>query len=354
MSIDLNDPAALAAADPADMLGAIARLPDDAEAGYAAGLAAARDEGLPSADDLHSVTFCGMGGSAVAGDVARALFTPRLTVPIDVVRSSRLPEHAETRTLVIATSHSGETAETLACFQEAVDRGCRVIAITSGGELARRAEAARVPIVPVPAGGQPRAALGSLAFTTLGVLEALGLVPTQRGDVEEAVRVMRALVAKLGPKEPGNLAKRLADQIGRRTAVVWGAEGIGSLAAMRWKCQINENGKLPAFWSSMSELDHNEIVGWTDGSGAEFFLLLLRHAGEEPGIAERFTLSRELVQGPGALDSFEIEATGASPLARLCSLIVTGDYLSTYLALRRGIDPTPVEVIQALKRALAT
>ena len=349
--IDLNDPAALAAADPSGMLGAIRRLPDDAESGFGAGLAAGTGE-LPRADDLHSVTFCGMGGSAVAGDVMRALFASRLSVPIDTVRSGDLPAHAESRTMVIATSYSGNTAETLAAFTEAVERGCRVIAITSGGELAARAANANVPVVTVPGGGQPRAALGTLAFTTLGLLEALGLVARQQGDVDEAVRVMRGLAAHLGPDEPSNLAKQLAERIGEKTPVVWGAEGLGAVAAMRWKCQINENGKLPAFAASMSELDHNEIVGWTDGSGEDFFLLTLRHAGEDAEIARRFVLSRELVEGPAQLASFEIEATGSSPLARLFSLIITGDFVSAYLGLGRGIDPTPVEVIESLKRAL--
>ena len=352
MTVALNDPAALSAADPSDMLGAIARLPDDAEAGYASGRATPVD-GLPSADDLHSITFCGMGGSAVAGDVARALFASRITVPIDVVRSSRLPEHAETRTLVIATSHSGETAETLACFEEAVERGCRVIAITSGGRMAELAKAAHVPVVPVPAGGQPRAALGSLAFTTLGLLETLGLVAAQAADVEEAIRVMRGLIERLGPDAPDNLAKRIATAIGVRTPVIWGEEGIGALAAMRWKCQIHENGKLPAFWSSMSELNHNEIVGWTEGFGSNFFLLMLRHPDEHPEVVRRFELSRDLVAGPGELESFEVEATGSSPLARMFSLIITGDLVSTYVGLRRGIDPTPVDVITQLKQALA-
>ncbi len=344
----LDDPAALRAADPSGMLGAVGALPDDCEAGYAAGLAA---DGLPLTDDLAGVTFLGMGGSAVAGDLTRALFRHRLGLPLDVVRGPELPEHCETRSLVVATSYSGNTAETLGALDEAVERGCRVVAVTSGGRLARRAEKEGIPVVAVPGGMQPRAALGYLAFTTLGALEAARVLPRLGGEVREAVGLLRALATELGPDKRGNRAMRLAERIGDRYAVIWGTEGIGTVAAMRWKTQINENAKRPAWWASMSELDHNEIVGWVDGAGADHFLVTLRHDGEPASIAPRFPLSVDLVAGSG-LHHEEVQAVGDSALARVCSLILMGDFVSVYLGLLQGVDPTPVVVIDRLKKAL--
>ncbi len=344
----LDDPDALAAADPSGMLVAVGGLPADCEAGYAAGLAAAE---LPATDDLTSVTFLGMGGSAVAGDLTRALFRQRLGVPLDVVRGPELPEHCETHSLVVATSYSGNTAETLAAFEEAVERGCRIVAVTSGGRLARRAAEEGIPSVPVPGGMQPRAALGHLAFTTLGALEAAGVLPRLGGEVRETVGLLQALATELGPEKRANRAMRLAERIGDRYPVVWGTEGIGAVAAMRWKTQINENAKRPAWWASMSELDHNEVVGWVDGAGADHFLVTLRHDGEPASISPRFPLSVDLVAGSG-LHHEEVQAVGDSALARACSLILMGDFVSVYLGLLRGVDPTPVEVIDRLKKAL--
>jgi glucose/mannose-6-phosphate isomerase len=135
--------------------------------------------------------------------------------------------------------------------------------------------------------------------------------------------------------------------------VVWGAEGIGAAAAARWKTQFNENGKVPAWWSSMSELDHNEVVGWTEPFGRAHAVIALRHEAEDPDIAVRFPLSLQIAADAGA-DTHEVWATGRSALARLMSLISVGDFTSAYVAIRKGVDPTPVDVIQRLKAALAS
>ncbi|MEX1046835.1 MAG: bifunctional phosphoglucose/phosphomannose isomerase [Actinomycetota bacterium] len=348
--IDLDDPAAVAKADPGEMLAAVAALPEDCRKGYEAGRGVA---GLPDAADVLSITLCGMGGSAVAGDMVRALYIDRLGLPIDVVRSPILPEAAGPHSLVVAASYSGNTAETLASFEEAVRRGCRLVSVTSGGELEKRSNEAGVPMVPIPPGMQPRAALGFLGLGTLGALESIGVVPSLGPEVDEAAGVLESLVAELGPDKPSNPAKELAKAIGERVPIIWGAEGIGSLAAMRWKTQMNENGKRPAFWSSMSELDHNELAGWGTDTGEPFFLIIVRHPGEDPSIAPRFPLSASLVAETAGLESREIQARGDSALSWLLSLIFFGDFTSVYSALLRGVDPTPVDVIERLKKSLA-
>jgi glucose/mannose-6-phosphate isomerase len=347
----LDDVQAVGELDPSDMLGAVAGLPSDCRVSYEA--AVGRDD-LPSADRLTAVTVCGMGGSAVAGDVLRSVFRGRLGLPVDVIRSPELPAFCGPHTLVVVSSCSGNTAETLAAFREALARGCRLLAVTSGGVLAEEATAAGVPIVSVPSGMMPRAALGHLAFSLLGALEAVGLLPRLADDVRETLDVLQELTSALGVDvaEANNLAKLTASWIGDRIPVIWGAEGIGAVAAMRWKTQLNENGKIPAWWGAMSEVDHNEVVGWTVPYGRQHVVIALRHEGEHPEIGPRFPLSLDIARAAGA-DAVEVGATGRSALARLMSLILIGDYTSVYAAFRRGLDPTPVVAIDQLKTALA-
>jgi glucose/mannose-6-phosphate isomerase len=134
--------------------------------------------------------------------------------------------------------------------------------------------------------------------------------------------------------------------------VIWGAAGIAAVAAARWKAEWNENAKLPAFASALPELDHNEVVGWSEGRGEPFFLVALRHAGENPEIAARFPLSIEIARSSG-MEVEEVWAGGDSALARLLELVLRGDLASTYVAIARGVDPSPIEAIARLKQALA-
>jgi glucose/mannose-6-phosphate isomerase len=347
----LDDPQALRLADPHGMLDAVSGLARDCRAAYDSALLA---EGLPSADGAVAVTFCGMGGSAVAGDLVRSVFRERLGVPVEVSRSPVLPEYCGPHTLVVCSSYSGNTAETLASFREAVRRGCRTLVVSSGGVISDEAAAAGVPVVRVPSGFQPRAALGHLGFASLGALEAVGLVPPSAADVDETVALLERMLASFASDVPSvdNPAKALAERIGGRVPVIWGAEGIASVAAMRWKTQMNENAKIPAFWASMSELDHNEVVGWTAPLGERFAVIGLRHPGEDPELSPRFPLSFDIARDAGAAIE-EVWSSGDSPLARLMTLIATGDATSVYVALSRDVDPTPVTVIERLKSALA-
>jgi glucose/mannose-6-phosphate isomerase len=348
---DLDDLEALRGGDPGGMLATVAALPSQCAEGYSAGRAVVD---LPSVDDVTAVTFCGMGGSAVAGDVLRALYRERLGVPFDVSRGSVLPAYCGPRTLVIASSYSGSTAETMACFREAVSRGCRVIAIASGGSMASEARAGGYAVVPAPTGFMPRAALGHIAFGAIGALESVGLLPNAAPDVEATVTELTALADRLGPHAPraSNDAKELAWQIGDRVPVIWGAEGLGAVAAARWKTQFNENAKIPAWCSALPELDHNEVVGWTRPAGDAFMVIALRHEEEPPDVAARFPLSLDIARDAGAVTAEEW-AAGRSALTRLFSLILMGDLTSTYLGLLRGADPSPIAAIERLKAALA-
>ena len=349
--IDLDDEVAVRAGDPGGMLATIAALPGHCREGYRLGREVAP---APSAQGVTAVAVCGMGGSAVAGDVIRALYAHRLALPVVVVRASELPAFCGPDTLVLASSYSGDTAEVMECFEEAVERGCRLIAVTSGGRLFARAGELGLARVLVPAGLMPRAALGYLVLGSLGALETAGLVPPLPEDVEEAADELSSLAATCAPAVPAsvNPAKRVARAIGDRVPVVWGAEGLGSAAAIRWKTQFNENAKIPAWASALPELDHNEVVGWSDGAGSRFFVVALRHEGEPAGDAARFPLSMDVARESGAHVE-EVWARGSSDLARFLSLAMTGDFTSAYLGIARGVDPTPVDAIARLKRALA-
>lgn len=347
----LDDERTLRAGDPSGMLEAVAGLPRQCTDGYS--LAASAPD-LPSAEGVENVAFCGMGGSAVAGDVLRVLSASRLGVPVQVIRSPELPEWCQPHTLIVVSSYSGDTAEAVSCLEEAIRRGCRVVAVTSGGEVARRTEELGLGRVLVPGGLQPRAAVGLLTLGTLGALEVTGLLPSMREDVDECVHELEVLVDQLAPGVPTtiNVAKQVAEAVGEAVPVVWGAEGLGAVAASRWKTQMNENAKVPAFASSLPELDHNEVVGWSRDRGHGYLVVTLRHDGEHPDVAARWELSTRIVEDAGAR-TLEVWAHGRSALARLFSLVVVGDFASTYLGIARGVDPTPVDAIARLKAALA-
>jgi len=348
--IDLDDPGALRRADPSGMLDAVLRMPAQCEQGFRAGRQAGE---LPSGDSASSVVVCGMGGSGVAGDVLGALYRDRLGIPIVTVKDFSLPEFCGKDTVVVCSSYSGSTAETLACFEEATARGCRVLATTSGGELADRAGAADIAVVPIPAGLQPRAAIGHLVFALLGALEEMGVLPPLGEEVSQCAATLEQLAAVVAPDRGSaeSAAKSLAVAIGDRIPVVWGVEGIGAVAARRWKTQFNENAKVPAMASALPELDHNEVVGWSPGSGAGFFLVTLRQGAERPDLSARFDVSVDVVAGSG-MEHREVRAPGGSGLAELMWLIMVGDATSVYLGLARGADPAPIEAIHRVKRAI--
>ncbi|HET9722707.1 MAG TPA: bifunctional phosphoglucose/phosphomannose isomerase [Actinomycetota bacterium] len=347
----LDDERTLRTGDPSGMLEAVASLPRQCAEGY--GLAMSAPD-LPAGQGVENVAVCGMGGSAVAGDVLRILAATRLGVPVQVVRSPELPEWCQPHTLVVISSYSGDTAETVSCLEEAVRRGCRIVVVTSGGEAARQAEDLGLGRVLLPGGLQPRAAVGLLTLGALGAVEAAGLLPSIRADLGECVHVLDVLVDQLAPGVPTtiNLAKQVAEAVGEAVPVVWGAEGLGAVAAMRWKTQMNENAKVPAFASSLPELDHNEVVGWSQDRGHGYLVVALRHDGEHPDVAARFELSARIAEDAGAR-TLEVRARGRSALARFFSLVLVGDFTTTYLGIARGADPTPVEAIARLKSALA-
>jgi glucose/mannose-6-phosphate isomerase len=316
---------------------------------------AARAAPIPFAGSVRSVAVCGMGGSAAAGDVVAAAFADRLAAPMGTLRGYRVPRSFGEDDLVVCVSYSGNTEETLSAYAAARERGCPTVAVCGGGELAERAGEAGTPVVDIPTEAPvPRAGLGSLTGGLLGALVAGGVLSNVDEEVRGAEGSVGALSGDLGPDVPAgqNEAKDVAAWVGGRIPVIWGSEGVSAAAAWRWKTAFNENAELPAFASVLPELDHHEIVGWTDGRGTGFCLVILREEDEHPRVQARLDATLEEISGAG-LERREVRAHGATPLGRGLGLALVGDLASTYHALGRGINPAAMTSLTRIKQRLA-
>jgi len=320
--------------------------------------AAARGQGLdrlPSAEMVEKVVIMGMGGSGMAGEVVAAVTASMLPVPVIVSKSYECPAYVDSGTLVFAISASGDTEETVQAATDAAVAGARMVVVTGGGQLAELAHGWDVPVIEVPAIiPQPRAALGAMAIPPLVVLEEIGLYRGAHqwiGDaVDQLSRRRDALVAGGESSEAAEVARR----IGRTMALVHGGGALGAVAAQRWKTQINENAKAPAWWAVQSELCHNEICGWGqhgDVTRQTITGVFLRHEVEHPQIGRRFELVGDIMREVVA-DIIEVRAQGDSDLAQLLDLILVGDFVSLWMAAFAGIDPGPVPTLVELKEHL--
>jgi glucose/mannose-6-phosphate isomerase len=302
---------------------------------------------------FDSVVVLGMGGSGIAGDVFEAAAGPDLRVPVSVVKSYCLPGFVGSGSLVFAVSFSGDTEETVEAAHAALSRGSAVVVVTSGGELAKLADDRGTPVLRVPTSiPQPRAAVGAMAVPLLAVAQDVGLLPEARRSIDQAVTQLRRRRDQLvGPASP---AVALARRIGRTLPLVYGAAGIGAVAAWRWKADVNENAKSPAFAASHPELCHNEVAGWGqhgDVTRQLLTLVNLRHADEHPRVALRFGLVDDIIREVVA-GIEEVRADGEGRLAQLLDLVIFGDFLSLHLAAQEGIDPGPVPALDEVKGRL--
>lgn len=345
----LDDPKRARTCDPSGMLGVALGLPRQVREGWALGRAA---QVLPLSAAPEHLVICGMGGSAIGGDLLSGYLASACPIPIAVVRGYEVPKFVGPRSVVIAASYSGATEETLSAVAQAERAGATVFAVTSGGQLAQTAKHAAVM---VPAGLAPRAALGYLMFSALAVLERWELTGPCAKGVEEAAGVLEGIAAECGPEVPAvrNPAKRLAEELAGRVPAVYAASPGIEAAARRWKCQFNENSKTLATWNVFPELNHNETVGWGAPAAlaAHFAVVVLLEGTEPAHLMRRIGLTSDLALGPAA-GVHEVRARGRGRLARLLSLVFIGDLVSIYLAYLRGVDPTPVEVIDAIKQGL--
>jgi glucose/mannose-6-phosphate isomerase len=306
--------------------------------------------------EIQNIVITGLGGSAIGGDLVRTYLSGECKVPIFVNRNYTLPEFVGPATLLIASSYSGNTEETLSAYKDAIKRKAKVFCITSGGEVEKRAQKQKHYTVKIPPGYPPRTALG-LSFTALlTTLAKFGFIKSKAKDLKETAAYLKEKSAFYADfKAKGNLAVELAKKSAGKLPLIYTSDDYTSVVGVRWKGQICENAKVLAYSNVLPELNHNELVGWklnkdllkqthviilhdnkTDHSRTQFRMQVTA------GIAKKYTKAVS-----------EVQSEGGSLLTRLFSLILLGDWTSYYIAFFNEVDPTPVEVIDYLKKSLS-
>ena len=304
-----------------------------------------------------NIVCTGLGGSAIGADLARSYIAEDAGVPVLVNRNYALPNFVNGDTLVIVSSYSGDTEETLSAYHEAVSKGSNIIVITSGGKLERAAEEDGLPCLTIPKGFPPRCALGYSFFPLLTVLARIGVIKDQAGSIDDAIRNLRKLKNfRIGYKIPckDNPAKKMAAAIFGKLPVIYGSSDHIDAVVTRWRGQLAENSKTLSSGHLFPEMNHNEIVGWENPRKAlkECVAIILRDAADHPRISRRMDATRNLLKRE-KIKVLEVFSSGPGLLARIFSLVYVGDFVSFYLAILNGIDPTPVEKITYLKKELA-
>jgi len=351
--MNLDDTAIFAELDPQNMLAEIAGLPDQLAAAWAFG----KTIPLPAWENITRVLIAGMGGSAIGADLLAAYIDPLSPVPVIVHRDYDLPAWAkDPETLVITSSHSGNTEETLSAFKRAIESKCRILTVTTGGVLAQKAARVGAALWLFDHGGQPRAAVGYSFGLLLAAFSRLGLIPDPTSELQDAVQSMKTLQTELAPEKPAmdNPAKRLAGQCVGRWVTVLGA-GIMTPVARRWKGQISEIAKAWAQFEFLPEANHNTLAGVVHPESmlAHTMTLFLRSKVNHSQNQLRINLTKEIFMLEGLGTDF-IDVQGQSRLAQIWTMLHFGDYLAYYLAMAYQVDPTPVAAIEGLKARMKT
>jgi len=345
----VDDPSEIRRIDKSNMLSFCVEAPE--HYAQAAKLAKTFSVDYPKPD---TIVVAGMGGSGIGGELLKDWTRDRITVPIEVCKEYSLPAYAHKNTLVFVVSYSGETEETLSVFSDAIKKKCMIICVSSGGKLHEFAERLSFPHLLVPSGMAPRATLPYLFIPLITTLEKIGLVSGVDNEISETTRILEQVSMENSPEKPlsHNFSKKLATGINGTIPAVYGF-GFYRTAAQRLKTQFNENSKNPAKWESFPELNHNEIVGWEEAKKfAKCFSVIFIRDSEEPAeIYQRIEVTKGLMNRQ-IKKLFDVYSRGESRLAKMTSVICTGDFTSVYLAILRGVDPTPVKTITLLKQEL--
>lgn len=343
------DPDAIAAVDSSDLHADIVGLPEHLRDA----LWKVQSAQLQPWESPAGLIVAGMGGSGIGGVLARAILGDHASRPILSARTYGLPAWTTPDTTVLCASYSGNTEETLACYEAAGALGATRVVVTSGGKLGELARADGVPVIPVAGGFQPRAAVAYMTVAALEVAGLCGAGPRMGSEIDVAADHLEHLVDEWSAHGPEDSeAKTLARGLRDSVAVIAGS-GITQAVAYRWKAQLNENAKVPAFTHELPELDHNEIVGWQDAPTLGRFAAIFLDDSDTPlRVKQRIELTRELI-GDKATGTYVVQSRGHTAVERIFSLVLLGDLVSLYVAVLRGTDPTPVDVIEQLKARLA-
>lgn len=296
--------------------------------------------------DAAALMVSGMGGSAIGADLAAAALGDRLTKPLLTVRGYALPSWAAPEWTVLCSSYSGNTEETLACFDAAEALGARRVVASTGGTLVDRAREAGVPVVGLPGIFQPRAAVAYFLVVAAEVAALAGIAPRIHTEIDAAAAFLAEQVDELQFQ-----AKEIAALIAGAVPVIYGADATAPVAR-RWKTQVNENAKSPAYWGELPEIDHNEIVGWSGAVGDERpAAILLEDRDQHPRLARGFEVTAAAI-GANAAAVVRVESAGETRIARILWTTMLGDLVSLELARQRGVDPLPIEPIRHFKEAM--
>jgi glucose/mannose-6-phosphate isomerase len=349
--MNLDDSKQFATIDKQAMLAHIEGLPVQLQTAWKLGLS----QPLPQMNDIRRVVICGMGGSAIGADLLASYLYDKVEVPIVVHRDYGLPAFAREReTLVVLSSHSGNTEETLSAFDEACKKNCQVVGITTGGKLKSLLMNAGLPVWEFQHRGQPRAAVGFSFGLLLALLTRLGLISDPSNEMGEAVLAMKELAETLHADVAvkNNPAKRMAGQMVGRTTILF-ASGFMAPVARRWKCQINEVAKAEANFEFLPEADHNTLAGifQPEESLQKEIRIFLEAELENPRNSRRSEVTRQVMMVEG-LNTDKVVSLGKSKLAQMWTSLLFGDYTAYYLAMAYDVDPTPITPIDSLKAAM--
>lgn len=304
----------------------------------------------------HNIVLAGMGGSAIGGDLVRSYLAFELKCPFFICRSYLLPEFVDKKSLVFVSSYSGNTEETLSAYREAKKRKAKILAIASGGKLLEKCKRDGFPFITIPGGFQPRAALGYSFTPVLVTLSRLGVISDKTVELKITAKHLEKRRAEyaLDRKSSQNKAKRLALSLYRKIPIIYSSSDYFDAVGYRWKGQLCENSKVLAFNNYFPEFNHNEVVGWKvlDQIRDKLAVVVLKDRENHPRIQRRMQIIKWIIKRE-KVKVIEIESQGDSLLSRILSLIQLGDFTSFYLAILNRVDPSPVKVIDYLKKKLA-
>lgn len=353
--MNLNDVNLFKKIDPSDMLGLVEDFPSQCEKAMEILKNFNLDAGYLEGRKPSNIIVTGLGGSAIGGDFLRTYLLGKLEIPIVINRFYYLPSFVNRDSLVIAVSYSGNTEETLSSYKEAREKGAKIIGLTSGGKISESCKSHNVPFLLIPAGFPPRASLGYQVLGLVGIFSKIGLIEDKSAEVREMVDVLKSLREEMKREIPTekNPAKKMSIQLYGKVPVVYASQDLTDVVALRWKDQFNENSKTFAIYNVFPELNHNEIVGWEIPRKVleNFVVIYIRDKGENPQVKKRFEITKTLLKNI-ASEIIEIWTHGNSLMSRIFSSIYIGDFISVYLALLNGVDPTPVKRIEELKKQL--
>ncbi len=304
---------------------------------------------------VENIVLCGLGGSAIGGDLLKSYLADELRVPFHVNRNYTIPRFVGPKTLVIISSYSGNTEETTTAHREAAKRKAKILCISSGGATAKNARTRKNPMITIPGGLPPRAALPYSFFPLLITLAQLRLIKSKSRDIKETLSLLETLSSTYGnPEAIDNQALRIAQQLTGRIGVIYASTERFDAVATRWRGQMAENAKTLMWGHVLPEMNHNELVGWKvlRNQMQDMQVIFLRDRGDHPRIRMRMDITKSIL-GSFTSRITEVWSEGTSVLARMFSLTYLGDWVSFYTAILNGEDPSPVAVIDFLKSELA-